>query len=185
MASLKIIRPPLCADRADQVPREQWAELISERRNFCQQVLPSDCRMLLFFVDDAQGSQWLGYGSRDEYLRNGLGLDPQQVRWAIDGLQQIQPNKPIGYDWAQKLGKRGGDRRSEKARADQPSNRNLIKGGTNRAYILARLDRDGHVELAAKVRAGNLSANAAANEAGFRKKPKKRLTHCPHCGGEL
>jgi hypothetical protein len=38
-----------------------------------------------------------------------------------------------------------------------------------RAYILARLDRDGYTELAAKVRAGTMSANAAAIEAGFRK----------------
>jgi hypothetical protein len=94
--SVKIIRPPLCADHADEVPREQWSELIAERRNFCQQILPSDCRMLLFFVDDA------------------LGLDPEQVRWAIDGLHQIQPDKPIEYDWAIKLGKHGGDRKSEK-----------------------------------------------------------------------
>jgi hypothetical protein len=36
-------------------------------------------------------------------------------------------------------------------------------------YILARLDRDGHAGLAAKVRAGTMSANAAAIEAGFRK----------------
>jgi hypothetical protein len=38
----------------------------------------------------------------------------------------------------------------------------LKNRGTSSAYILARLDRDGHAELAAKVRAGKLSANAAA-----------------------
>jgi hypothetical protein len=32
-------------------------------------------------------------------------------------------------------------------------------GGTTRPYILARLDRDGHAELAAKVRTGEISAN--------------------------
>jgi hypothetical protein len=42
----------------------------------------------------------------------------------------------------------GGDRRSENAKADQVDNINLkTKGGTSRAYILARLDRDGHIEL--------------------------------------
>jgi ElaB/YqjD/DUF883 family membrane-anchored ribosome-binding protein len=67
------------------------------------------------------------------------------------------------------MGTHGGDRRSETAK-DQVDIINLkTQGGTSRAYILARLDRDGHAELAAKVRAGKLSANAAAIEAGFRK----------------
>jgi hypothetical protein len=79
------------------------------------------------------------------------------------------------------LGKHGGDRRSGAVK-DQVGNTKLISdGGTTRAYILARLDRDGHHELAAKVRAGELSANAAAIEAGFR---KKRIRRCPKCGHE-
>jgi hypothetical protein len=41
-------------------------------------------------------------------------------------------------------------------------------------YILGRLDRDGHVELAAQVRSGRLSANAAAIQAGWRKKRERR-----------
>jgi hypothetical protein len=43
--------------------------------------------------------------------------------------------------------------------------------GTSRAYILARLDRDGHTALAARVRAETLSANAAAIVVGYRKEP--------------
>jgi hypothetical protein len=46
----------------------------------------------------------------------------------------------------------------------------LSRSPHSRAYILARLDRDGHTELAAKVRAGELSANAAAI-AVYRKQP--------------
>jgi len=41
--------------------------------------------------------------------------------------------------------------------------------GRGRAYTLARLDRDGLDELAERVRSGELSANAAAIEAGWRK----------------
>jgi hypothetical protein len=48
------------------------------------------------------------------------------------------------------LGKHGGDRKSEAVK-NQGSDRTLIKRGDNRAYILARLDRDGHAALAAKV----------------------------------
>jgi hypothetical protein len=42
--------------------------------------------------------------------------------------------------------------------------------GRGRAYILARLDRD-RPDLATRVRTEELSANAAAIEAGFKKKP--------------
>jgi hypothetical protein len=49
---------------------------------------------------------------------------------------------------------------------NQVDNINLkTKGGTSKTYILARLDRDGHAELAAKVRAGAMSANAVCRAA--------------------
>jgi hypothetical protein len=56
------------------------------------------------------------------------------------------------------LGKRGRPKKGEEKGADGT----LKRGRNSSAYILARLDRDGHAELAAKVRAGKLSANAAA-----------------------
>jgi len=65
-----------------------------------------------------------------------------------------------------KLGKWGGAR----VRGEQASNRNL-KGGTNRAYVLARLRRD-QPELAARVDAGEMSAHAAAVELGWAKRPQ-------------
>lgn len=179
MAAVKIIRPPVCSDPAIDIPREQWPELIAERKSFCNGVLPRDCRMLLFFVDDAEKSQWLGYGSRDNYLRDALGLDPQQVTWAIDGLRQLKPDEPIAYDWAQKLGKRKGPGRGKKRVGNTKS---LSDGGMTRTYILARLDRDGHAELATKVRSGEMSANAAAKKLEWRKKSK---FVCPNCGHEF
>ena len=66
---------------------------------------------------------------------------------------------------------------------DQVDNINLkeqTKGGTDPAYTLARLKRD-RPDLAAKVIKRELSANAAAIQAGFRK--KKKCT-CPECGYE-
>ncbi len=53
-------------------------------------------------------------------------------------------------------------------------------GGNNPTYALKRLKRD-RPDLADKVIAGELSANAAAIKAGFRKKQVKR---CPKCGHE-
>jgi hypothetical protein len=75
-----------------------------------------------------------------------------------------------------KLRAHGGDRRSDQV--DNTSNDiNLkAKGGTSRSYTLARLDRD-RPDLAAKVDAGLMTANAAAIEAGFRKRgERKKLT---------
>lgn len=56
--------------------------------------------------------------------------------------------------------------------------------GNSPTYALRRLKRD-RPDLAERVMSGELSANAAAIEAGFRKPPKPRLKVCPHCGGEL
>lgn len=52
--------------------------------------------------------------------------------------------------------------------------------GTSRSYTVARLKRD-KPELFKRVVAKEMSANAAAIKAGFRKKPVKR---CPKCGHE-
>jgi hypothetical protein len=52
--------------------------------------------------------------------------------------------------------------------------------GNAATYTLKRLKRDRR-DLFDKVCAGKMSANAAAIEAGFRKKPVKR---CPKCGHE-
>ncbi len=65
---------------------------------------------------------------------------------------------------------------------------NKAPTGTSIEAALRRLrndDRPLAKELHAKVKDGEMSAHAAAIQAGYRKKPKPRLTHCPHCGGEL
>jgi Arc/MetJ-type ribon-helix-helix transcriptional regulator len=137
--------------------------------------------LLLSFVEDAELIyRECGYGSVDEYIRNGLELDPEQVRWAIDGLRRMKPDDPIPYARAMELGKHGGPREGagrpkkgeEQETKNQVANRHSKTSelsSTSRVRILARLDRDGHAELAAKVRAGKLSANKAAIEAGFGK----------------
>jgi hypothetical protein len=56
--------------------------------------------------------------------------------------------------------------------------------GNSAIYTLKRLKRD-RPDLFQQVLGGALSANAAAIEAGFRKKPKPRLDRCPYCGHDL
>jgi hypothetical protein len=68
---------------------------------------------------------------------------------------------------AAKLGKRGRPRKGE----EKPANGRIKYGSNSRAHILARLDRDGFDELAAKVRSEQVTAHAAAIEAGYCRKP--------------
>jgi len=70
-----------------------------------------------------------------------------------------------------KLAKHGGDRRSEKVR-NQGVNHSLKYGTGNRAYTLARLQRD-NPDLAKRVSERRLSARAAAIEAGITKPPSR------------
>lgn len=164
MAALRIIRPPASGDHAGDVPRAQWEELLRERRTFCSVYLPQDCRNLMFFVEDGAANDWLGLGSRERYLREGLGLDPQLVAWALDGLRQLRPDEAAGLDRAVVLGKHGGDRKAE-----QGGNATLLPNQKNTVkHVLARLERDELHDLAARVRSGDLSANAAAIAAGYR-----------------
>jgi len=178
MAAVRIIRPPASGDHAATVPRSQWNELLQERRTFCAVYLPQDCRNLMFFVEDGATNDWLGLGSRERYIREGLGLDPDVVGWALDGLRQLRPDEAATLDQAIVLGKRGRPKKGEGE--GKGGNATLKAEEKNTAkHILARLDRDGHHALAAKVRAGELSANAAALEVGYRHKPTPldRLTY--------
>jgi hypothetical protein len=163
MAAVRIIRPPTAFEHGDTVPRAQWANLLLERRSYCGVHLPQDCRNLVFFVEDGASNDWFGLGSRERYIREGLGLKPDVVGWALDGLRQLRPDEAATLDHAIVLGKRGRPRKGEKV-VSQPFQRGTAE------HWLARLDRDGRHELASAVRAGKLSANAAAIQAGYRRK---------------
>lgn len=74
-------------------------------------------------------------------------------------------------------GLRPGAGRPKKGETREPKNRvrntNLKPRGTCHSYVIARLVRDGFAELAAQVRAGKLSAYAAASLAfGWARHPE-------------
>jgi len=101
-------------------------------------------------------------------FRGGLGLDPDMVDWAITGLRSLRPDKEIAFDKAIFIGKLGKNGRPKKGEENSDSVR--VSGfGNSSAYVISRLQRDNQPDLAEKVIAGELSANAAAIEAGFRK----------------
>ena len=64
----------------------------------------------------------------------------------------------------------GGDKKSEDRIITDNISNGLVDHGTSKAYTVSRLKRD-RPDLFEKVVAGELSANKAAIEAGFRRKP--------------
>jgi len=109
----------------------------------------------------------------------GLGISKESA----DAIMKAVEGKLIGEVL---VGKHGGDHGNQHTGGKrQPCTTSLPKYGT-REHWLARLDRDELAGLhtgvlADKVRRGELSANAAAIKAGYRKKPVKC---CPKCGHE-
>jgi putative DNA primase/helicase len=88
------------------------------------------------------------HGRGDYFCRNpdcgpgdGFDLLVKLHRWTFsEAIQQIA--KAIGLNPSELLGKRGGDRRSERARENQGNNITLKERGTTADYTLARLRRD-------------------------------------------
>jgi hypothetical protein len=98
--------------------------------------------------------------------------------WELVGLvNEIEREERLRQPRAVILGKHG---RSDTAPRDEKGRylASAVKGsnarpyGRGAAYTLARLERDGHQRLAAQVRSGRMSANAAAIEAGYRKRSR-------------
>jgi hypothetical protein len=160
--------PVNATDRLETVPREKWHDLMCTRAAFLAVKLSYDCRCLVEFVADAEAMySELGYESAEAMIREGYRLEPEEINIAVEWLKLNPPDEPLPLDQAVKLGRRGRPKKGEE-KGDVVT----LKGrGNSSAYILARLDRDGRDELAAKVRSKELSANAAAKKAGYRKRP--------------
>jgi hypothetical protein len=172
MAGVKINSGAIDAtDFLRNVPQSKWYILMQERRMYLGINLPSDCRRLLEFVEDAeQMYRPLGFNSPEDFIERGLELNPQDVAWAVDGLRRMKPDEAIPFEKAKALGKHGANQHTVGG-----SNTTSLGRGVD--YTLARLDRDGHDELAGMVRNKTISANAASIKAGYRKRktPLDRL----------
>jgi hypothetical protein len=93
------------------------------------------------------------YGSLDAMLAAELSTDADSLRGKI-----------------QELRSHGGDRRSGNFQVDNVNLKRRSKAGNSTEYLLGRLKRD-RPELAIRVMEGEMSAHAAAIEAGFIKPP--------------
>jgi polyhydroxyalkanoate synthesis regulator phasin len=126
-----------------------------------------------FLVADGEVTRWFSWKDaplrRYKSFKDFYAKELEKTWGSWERLQQIYRELVAGkltHDEASRAvyGTHGGDRRSA---GFQDSNA-ILKIGRGRAYTLARLDRDRR-DLAVKVRAGQMTANAAAIKAGFRK----------------
>jgi hypothetical protein len=136
-----------------EIPKSDWPELLRIRYDFCQKKLPSDCRKLLAFIEDARKADFAGFDSEESYIRSGLGLDPQAALWAVEGLKLSGEETPQIYDEMIQKGRLREHRRpTNEEQENKGYNITFIKErGTSAAYTIARLDRD-RPDLAMQVR---------------------------------
>jgi hypothetical protein len=169
MAEVVIDSGPIVAtDSLDHIRKENWNSLMRIRRDYLGVRLPHDCRCLLQFVEDAKRMyKPLGFKNVDDFIEHGLELNLEQVNWAIQGLRQMQPDKPIKYDIAQKLGKQGRPWKS-KNKPNKGVNNTFKRGSTNREYHIALLERDGHWRLAEQLRNKEITVKTARKRAGYK-----------------
>jgi hypothetical protein len=117
----------------------------------------------LYDNDDRPFSSWEDYVQYPE--PNGLGMAAESVKAVLEELNDAALLGDV-------LGQHGGDHGNQYTGGKrQVGNTKLASdGGMTADYIAARLNRDGHAELAAKVRSHKMAADAAAKEVGYRKK---------------
>jgi hypothetical protein len=168
-------------DNLNQVPREDWPELLGEYQEFCQRVLPRNCRELLRLISSGADVEWAGFGSREAYIRDGLGLEPRAAEWAARGLQLLgNDERPVSFQKAQAvaLAQEGGTAAAApvinagpgRGKKTADNIRGFSEGSTSAVRIVARLKRD-HPDVAAQLAAGEFRSAAAAGRAAGIVKP--------------
>jgi hypothetical protein len=159
--------PITATSKLEEVPEKHWYNLMVQRAMFVKARLPADCRCLVQFVADAELMYApLGFKDADDFIAHGLELVPEEIRIAVDWLKINKPQEAIPHQVVLKLARHGVNQYSGLGNTNS-----ISKGGMTCAYILARLERDGFAELAAKVKSGKITANAAAHEVKYRTPP--------------
>jgi hypothetical protein len=169
MAAVGINTGVTSATPLAEVPRREWPDVLELRRMFCRRSLPGDCRLLLHFIDDGRQSGFGGYPDEEAYVRDGLGLDPKAVAWAIKGLKLTGSDVPVPFDdavrkgaaqimaEAKPLAKHGEIGRGR----DRGSNRTSNTRGETAAYLAARIKRE-RPDIAEAVERGEYRSIRAA-----------------------
>lgn len=159
---------PEPTDKFNDTPRDRWDLLLIAKRMFLVTNLSYDCRCLIEFCEEAEEVYAdLGYASSEEMIREGYELDPAQVELAVAWLKANGIERPVAMSDIVPLAKHGVNQHCK----TQVGGDNVTssKRGNHTEYALRRLARD-CPEMLDKIEAGELSVNAAAIQAGIRKK---------------
>ena len=135
-----------------------------------------DCRALLQMIDEVDELRLWEYAhgglykTRDEFLEKAVLIDFDLTETSLKQIVgRLRGGEKFGLS---RLGQHGGDRRSQQVKGNQLDNINLkLKGGTQSAYLRARLARDHPDVLAAYERGEFPSIRAAAIDARIVKVP--------------
>lgn len=158
----------------EDTPRNKWFDLVLAKKQWLNTRIAYDCRCLIEAVEEAnQVWQELGYHSAEEMIRHGYGLDPVEIDLAVAWLRHNENGEPIALDDVKAKvaeAKREALEVKQGTRTDLTSLNIKEVDGNSNGHVLRRLAREGFEELLGKIESGEMSVNAAAIQAGFRKK---------------
>ena len=110
-------------------------------------------------------------GNRENYLRDGLGLEPDAVDWALAGLRVCGVAEPVPFRNAMELGKRGRPKRGE----EKGDGITFSRGSTGADYLAARIRRDAP-EIAARMGEFGRACRAVSHAVPPPPSPRSRRT---------
>ncbi len=96
------------SDSPKDWPQEKWDLLVGAWYGFVQREFPHDCRELHRYINEAEEYEvWkvCGYESLEDFINQGLGLEPEQVNWAMEGLQIYGMDAPVAMSKAAEIGR--------------------------------------------------------------------------------
>lgn len=149
-------------DELETIFRLKWPKavtMLSTKANFFAEMVEETRRY--------EAWRAAGFSSFESFCHDELEMTLDEVETLVRGVR-LAGGKTVTDKEAKELGKQGRPKKGEEKGNNITFSE--VERGTNKSYTLARLRRD-NPELFDRVEAGELSANAAAIEAGWRKKP--------------
>lgn len=161
-------------------PPEKWSHLFRQKSCYLKGKVDITARYVIEAVDEAPVvfeaiGERLGYESVDDLIEVGYKLKKDEIDFVRRWLDRNKQDWNEPFSKLAALGKHGGNHGNQHTKKETCQDNNIILAkpvqGTSTTYTVARLKRD-RPDLAERVINGELSPNAAAIEAGIRKKTK-------------
>ena len=192
---VKIDSGPLEAtDKFEQVPKDKWRTLMRVKRDFLSINLAYDCRCLVEFCQEAElVYSDCGFKSAAEMIQHGYELDPVEIELAVAWLKHNQPKQEISLETVTKTADKICELKEINPNWSQQKIAEAV--GCTKGYVsqvFSKISQREEIlnipptiegnsskadfrklppELQQKVATKEVSLNAAAIQAGIRKKP--------------